>query len=158
MPINLETIQKEYPEAFAELVRMDTAPRQTLIYLLNGMTTSPPSRGYADIEIDKEDAVISTLKIKHGVEISTKRAHGNYSYHMMTTEQIDEFFNDRETMRKRVNDKVWSMRTKNLDKQLSKGIKWRGLEWIKCRCDTLTSYGDEAANDDPQAIKKDFSS
>ena len=148
-------LEKDFPQTFHELAQMNAVPRQVLIYLLNGMTTSPPNRGYADLEVDKEDAVISSLKIDHGVDITTKRAHGNYSYHMMTTEQIQEFFNNREAMKKRVNDKVWSMRTKNLDKQLNKGIKWRGLDWIKNRCDMLTVYGAEASNDDTEVVKKD---
>ncbi|MHA2937713.1 hypothetical protein ACXJY6_05375 [Vibrio sp. RC27] len=156
MSITFESLHMNHPEAFHELSQMDVTPRRLLIDLLNGLTTSPPKRDYADIEVDKEDAVISTLKIKHGVEITTKRAHGNYSYHMMTTEQIDEFFNDRESMRKRVNDKIWSMRTRNLDKQLRKGINWRGVDWIKHRCDMLTIYGDTAANDDAEK-KKDSS-
>lgn len=156
MPITLKSIEQDYPLAFAEMVRMDVVPRNALIQLLNGKTTSPMGRGYADVEIDKEDAVISSLKIKYGVEITTKRAHGNYSYHYMTTEQINEFFTNREAMRKRVNDRVWSMRTRNLDKQLSKGINWRGVEWVKHRCDMLSIYGSESAND-AEAIKKDFS-
>lgn len=151
----LESIQTNYPAAFSELARMDIEQRATLLVLLNGKTTSPLGRGYAEYEIDKEDAVISSLKIKYGVEITTKRARGNYSYHLMTTKQIDEYFNDREAMRKRVEKDVWSMRTRKFDKQLRNGINWRGLDWVKKRCDVLTDFiNEEPANDSDFKKKK----
>lgn len=133
----LDKIKREYPDSFKELASMDSGHRNILLFLLSGMTTSPVGRGYANIEIDKEDAIISALRVKHCVEITSKRAHGNYCYHMMTTEQIQEFFNDRETMRKRASKAVWAKRSVVLDRQIVGGIKWRGCDWMLKRCKKL---------------------
>lgn len=133
----LGEIKRDYPKSFTELARMDSGQRNILLFLLSGMTTSPPNRGYADIEVDKEDAIISKLKVDYYVDITTKRAVGNYSYHMMTTMQIEEFFNDRESMRKRVSQKVWSWRSMVLDKAIERGIGWRGCDWMQNRCKYL---------------------
>ncbi|KPZ69942.1 hypothetical protein AN944_02638 [Shewanella sp. P1-14-1] len=137
----LGEIKKDHPDAFKELASMDLGHKNILLFLLSGMTTSPVGRGYADIEVDKEDAIISALRVNHCVEITSKRAHGNYCYHIMTTEQIKEFFNDREAMRKRVSKAVWAKRTSVLDRALRKAIKWRGATWLINRINEL------AAND-----------
>lgn len=165
---SLDSLQHSYPEAFKELAVMEPDKRRVMLALLNGLTTSPPARNYADLEVDKEDAIISSLRVNWGVAIISKRAHGNYCYHVMTAAQIDEFFNDRETMRKRVISQVWAKRSITLDGQLSKAIKWHGVSWLVNRIGELAAndpvYDVEAnqqflqplkdSNDDVQGVKE----
>jgi len=137
----LDEIKRDYPDSFKELVSMDSGHRNILLFLLSGMTTSPVGRGYAHIEVDKEDAIISTLRVKHFIDITSERVQGGYCYHFMTCEQVTEFFNEREAMRKRVSKRVWAKRSQTLDKQLVKAIQWRGADWL------IKRVGEMATND-----------
>ncbi|MCL1036463.1 hypothetical protein L2750_04765 [Shewanella submarina] len=137
----LESMQTTHPDAFSELMAMEPNMRRVMLVLLNEGTVSPPARGYAEYEVDKEDAIISNLRVNWNIEITSKKVRGNYCYHMMTIAQIHEFLHDRETMRKRVAAIVWAKRTRDLDRQLRKAIKWRGESWLVDR------IGELAAND-----------
>ncbi|MEL4292896.1 hypothetical protein [Shewanella xiamenensis] len=148
IPFDLELLQLHHPDAFKELAAMEPMERHVMLVLLNGQTTSPPARGYADIEVDKEDAVISKLRIDRLVDITTKTAHGKFAYHMMTHLQISEFLYDREAMRKRVNQSVWLRRSFELDRQLSKAIQWLGVTCL------VNRIGELAANDPVYDDKK----
>lgn len=151
IPFDLELLHLHHPDAFKELAAMEPMERHVMLVLLNGQTTSPPARGYADIEVDKEDAVISKLRIDWLVDITTKRAHGKFAYHMMTHLQISEFLYDREAMRKRVTQSVCGRRSIALERLIIKAIEWRGVTWL------LNFVGEFAANDpvyDPEKQKE----
>lgn len=138
---DLEYLSQFYPEAFKELAAMDPVEQRVMLTLLNGYTTSPPARGYADFELDKEDGTISALKVKWHVEITSQKRRGNQRCHLMTYEQTHEFLHDRQAMRKRVSGRVWAKRAEALDKALLKAVRWRGRDWLVQR------IGEIAAND-----------
>lgn len=126
-PITLVTLEREAPDAFQELVRIDTALRNVLLTWLNGQTTSPPDRGHADKEFDKEDAKQSDLKIKHLVESTSERIRSsNYVVHLMTEKQRHDFFNSREAMKRRVKKKVKSEKVERAKADLKRSYKVLG--------------------------------
>lgn len=146
-PITLETLEVFAPDAFSELVMMDAEARTLLLHFLNGRSSSPKGRGYADIELDKEDAIHSKLKTEYFIEVTSEKVKGNFVRHLMTQSQRHDFFNDRDKQRRRVRDAVYKQRRKDRDKAYRQDIKERGEGWAFARvrflADKMRSSNDE---------------
>jgi hypothetical protein len=98
-----------------------------LLTWLNGQTTSPPNRGHADKEFDKEDAKQSELKLKHFVEFeSAPVGNSKFVVHLMTEQQRHDFFNEREAMKERVKRKVKVEQVKRAKSDLKRVYKILG--------------------------------
>jgi hypothetical protein len=130
-PITLEYLEKLVPAAFEELVRMDIIHRSILLAWLNGQSTSPIGRGYADVELDKEDAKHSHLKMKCFIDYQSKREVGLKVSHSMTELQRFEFFNKRAAQREKVKRKVKKEREQRAKKSLVKILEQLGIEQVK---------------------------
>ena len=130
-PITLEYLEKLAPAAFEELVRMDIIHRSILLAWLNGQSTSPIGRGYANVELDKEDAKHSHLKMKCFIDYQSKREVGLKVSHSMTELQRFEFFNKRAAQREKVKHKVKKEREQRAKKSLVKILKQLGIEQVK---------------------------
>lgn len=141
-PLTLDYLEKMHPNAFKELLSMDIQHRNMLFELLKGNSYCPIGRGYADIELDKEDSFISSLKVDYKIDITRKRVIGNQCKHYMSPEQIDEYLNDRESMRKRIDKQVKYERQKKLDRELRKAVKEHGDQWLIRRIRCLTANDD----------------
>lgn len=135
--ITLESLEVKAPVAFGELLTMELEQRKLLLAWFNGLSSSPIGREYADIEIDKEDAISSSLKTKYFIEFESKRVSGNYVRHYMTYQQIFDFFNDRDSQRKKVQRSVYAYRRKKIDKVYTRDIKERGEGWTYNRVNLL---------------------
>lgn len=107
-PITLGWLEKNAPNTFEEVVRMPIKERLHLLYWLDSKSTSPPARGYADVELDKEDGTASSLYTKFFIDFESDfvAGEGGYKIHYMTPKQIANFFNNREDQRSRVKEKV----------------------------------------------------
>lgn len=145
--ITLESLEIKAPDAFKELLSIELEHRKLLLAWFNGMSSSPIGRGYADIEIDKEDAVSSALKTSYFIEFTSERVRGNHVRHFMTYQQIFDFFNDRENQRRKVQSNVYALRRISKDKAYIKDIKERGEGWAISRVKFLSEKL-KASNDD----------
>lgn len=130
-PITLEDLEELAPDAFEELVRMDIIHRSILLAWLNGHSTSPIGRGYADIEVDKEDAKHSYLKMEYFVDYQSKPELGKKVSHSMTEQQRFDFFNNRDLQREQVKHRVESERKDRAKKNLIKILEQLGIEQVK---------------------------
>ena len=135
--ITLESLEGIAPEAYSELLAMELEQRKLLLAWLNGLSSSPIGRDHADIEIDKEDAISSSLKMRQFIEFESERVSGNYVRHFMSYQQIFDFFNDRDSQRKRVQSSVYALRRNSKDKVYLKDIKERGEGWAYNRVKLL---------------------
>jgi hypothetical protein len=135
--ITLESLEVKAPAAFNELLTMELEQRKLLLAWLNCLSSSPIGRGYADIEIDKEDAISSSLKTRYFIEFESERVSGNYVKHFMSYQQIFDFFNDRDSQRKRVQSSVYALRRISKDKAYLRDIKERGEGWAYNRVKLL---------------------
>lgn len=131
VPITLCALEKLAPDAFEELVRMNIIHRSILLAWLNGRSTSPIGRGYADVEIDKEDAKHSHLKMKCFIDYQSKHEVGRKVSHSMTELQRCEFFNSREAQRDKVKRRVKKEREQRAKKNLIKILERLGIERVK---------------------------
>lgn len=146
-PITLDDLEKLAPAAFAELVRMDIIYRSMLLAWLNGRSTSPIGRGYADVEIDKEDAKHSYLKMKCFIDYQSKREVGKKVSHSMTELQRYEFFNNRESQREKVKLRVKKEQENRAKKKIIKIIEQLGFDQVKTIIVTEHLKLSDAAND-----------
>ncbi|MCL1056822.1 hypothetical protein L2729_02305 [Shewanella gelidimarina] len=117
-----------------------------MLIFLNGGTTAPAGYCIADHECIKEDTTISGLRTKCFVDIETVRIWKNQSIHRMSDELIFEFFNDRDTMRRRVSASVFAGKTKRLEKGVLDAKQKLGFDRVMA----ILTGGDPsvAANDD----------
>ncbi|GAA60576.1 hypothetical protein P20652_2442 [Pseudoalteromonas sp. BSi20652] len=146
-PIHLDDLEKLAPAAFEELVRMNIIHRSIVLAWLNGRSTSPVGRGYADVEIDKEDAKHSHLKMKYFIDYRSKPELGRKVSHLMTEKQRLDFFNNRDSQRERVKCRVKKERVERWEKSLIKIYEHLGLERIKSIIATEHFKNTCAAND-----------
>lgn len=146
-PITLDVLENIAPKAFAELARMDISHRSILLAWLNGQSTSPIGRGYADVEIDKEDAKHSHLKIKCLIEYRSKRELGRKVSHLMTEQQRFNFLNNREAQREKVQMKVKRERKVRAKKSLIRVLEILGVEEAQTIIVTEQLKQKDAAND-----------
>lgn len=130
-PITLEYLEKLAPAAFEELVRLNIIHRSIVLAWLNGRSTSPIGRGYADVEIDKEDAKHSHLKMKCFIDYQSKREVGLKVSHSMTELQRLDFFNNRDSQREQVKRRVQKEREDRAKKNLIKILEQLGIEQVK---------------------------
>jgi len=128
--LSLEVLEVLAPEVFHELCLMEGSARTVLLAWLNGKTTSPAGYGQADVEVIKEDASCTVLKVKHGIEFCSEKCGGNRSVHFMDTGQVLEFFNNREEMRKRVIKHVEDSRKKRAEVCIINAKQQFGFEWV----------------------------
>lgn len=156
-PITLETLEKAAPVAFSELSSMKLVHRTIMLAWLNGLSTSPIGRGYADVELDKEDAKHSYLKIKRYIEYQSTKEAGRMVSHSMTEQQRYRFFNSRELQRKEVKFAVKSAREKRLKKQLETIIHGLEFSYVKAIVFKHELTRKEAANDPVFEKKKTLS-
>lgn len=153
-PITLEDLEKLAPAAFEELVRMNIIHRSIVLAWVNGRSTSPVGRGYADVEIDKEDAKHSHLKVKCFIDYQSKREVGRKVSHSMTELQRYEFFNNREEQREKVKRKVKREREQRAKKSLIKILEQLGIEQVQTIIVTEHLKITGAANDSIFDIEK----
>lgn len=153
-PITLETLEQQAPAAFSELSTMKIVHRTMTLAWLNGLSTSPIGRGYADVEIDKEDAKHSYLKIRRYIPYQSKRERGRMVSHSMSERQRYDFFNNREQQRQKIKHAVKTERDKRQKKALDKIINALGFNYVKTVIDSLELTMQEAANDPVFKSKK----
>lgn len=146
LPVTLESLSRDFPEAFSEIARFDGPQRQVMLELLNGKSTCPAGYGIADSEFIKEDSIISILRTKHLIDIASCQVAGRMRKHFMKAEHIEEFLNDREAMRKRIGKEVHLAQERKLQNDLRRALKLKGREWVKAK---LKGYQfKNAVNDD----------
>lgn len=153
-PFTLGDLEKLAPVAFEELVRMNIIHRSIVLAWLNGCSTSPVGRGYADVEIDKEDAKHSYLKMKCFIDYQSKREVGRKVSHLMTEQQRLEFFNNRGSQREQVKRRVKKERKERAEKSLIKILEQLGIEQVKTIIVSEHLKVTGAANDDVFDIEK----
>lgn len=146
IPLTLESLADLAPAAFKELASMDHRERQLLLFWLNQKSSSPIGRSNADIEIDKEDAVSSSIKTKYLVPFTSEKMSCNYVRHFMTHKQIDDFFNNRQEQKYIVRKSVESAKRQRRDKIYTQDIKEYGEGFVFEKIKLLA--GKKAANDD----------
>ncbi|MGO2292536.1 MAG: hypothetical protein ACTJH9_06545 [Pseudoalteromonas sp.] len=147
-PFTLGDLEKLAPTAFEELVRLNINQRSIALAWLNGLSTSPIGRGYADVEIDKEDAKHSVLKVKRFFEYQSKRESGRKVSHSMTEQQRLDFFNNRELQREKVKRRVKEERDIRAEKSLIRILEQLGIEQVKTIIVSEHLKVTGAANDD----------
>lgn len=146
LPITLESLSKFAPNAFKELASMDAKERQLLTDWLNQKSSSPVGRFNADVEIDKEDAISSSIKTKYFIPFTSERLKCNYVRHYMSTKQINDFFNNRHEQRLIVKNEVEEQKRQRRDRVYAQDIKDYGKDYILARLKLLAM--EKAANDD----------
>ena len=157
-PITLETLEQQAPAAFSELSSMKIMHRTIMLAWLNGLSTSPIGRGYADVELDKEDAKHSYLKTQRYIEYQSTKEVGRMVSHTMTEQQRYSFFNSRELQRQKVKLAVKAEREKRFKKALDKIINALGFNYVKAVIVTHELTRQEAANDPVFETKKPLNS
>ena len=157
-PITLETLEQQAPDAFSELSTMKIVYRTMTLAWLNGLSTSPIGRGYADVEIDKEDAKHSYLKIQRYIEYQSTKEVGRMVSHSMTEQQRYIFFNSRELQMQKVKLAVKAEREKRDKKALERIISALGFNYVKAVIVTYELTRKEAANDPVFEAKKPLNS
>lgn len=132
--INIETLIAEYPCLWAELRSMPIDKLGVLTGLLNGESYEPVGRDTATRSSDKEDALISALRVDWLIPISSERTgEGNKVRHVMNTSDRERFLSDRPKQREELNIIETNRKRKRSEQDIERAIQRFGEDWVLTR-------------------------
>ncbi|WP_070969908.1 hypothetical protein [Vibrio sonorensis] len=130
MKYSIETLMSNHSELWQEVRNIPMDKLAILIDLMNGETTEPAGRETATKQLDKEDALISSLKLDHLMPISSVlTGKGQRKAHLISLNDLEDLLNNREAQRKRIKRELAAEQEKRTEKDLQRSIGRYGLDW-----------------------------
>lgn len=121
-------LPETHPTLWQDLIKMDAKEQKAFLTLVNGGATSPVGYGLGATEMHKEDAVISSLRVKHKLPIQTVKV-GKRAMHKMTDGDIAYALFFREVQLEGEDEKARLKRIINLIDGLSRLYSNAPSEW-----------------------------
>ncbi|MEF1289958.1 hypothetical protein [Vibrio sp. M260118] len=126
----VDSLMIEQPKLWGEVRQMPMDKLKTLIDLMNGETFEPAGRETASKQVDKEDALISSLRLDYLIPIeSAKTGKGNKVLHLMTKSGLHDLLSNRSTQKKLLKQKLDKERKDRAEGNIKRSIEQHGYEW-----------------------------
>ncbi|MPW37640.1 hypothetical protein [Vibrio sp. B1Z05] len=130
MKFSVETLMSDHPELWQEVRLMKADKLGVLIQLMNGETFEPAGRNTATQQLDKEDAIISVLRLKWLMPItSVSTGVGSNKAHLIKLADLHCLLNDRSTQRKKIKRENAKRQEERTERNLELSIERYGIDW-----------------------------
>lgn len=142
MKFTIESIMSDHPKLWQEIQQIPMEKLSALIELMNGESLEPAGRETASKQLDKEDALISSLRLDYLMPIeSVKAGKGNRKSHVIAANDLRELLSNRDSQKKRIKGENAREQEQRTEKDLKRALDRYGLNWTLKRIKAVNRKG-----------------